>query len=107
MTALPVHITWTAEGKRPAGQPGTVNRNHRVPGWSYPAVATEDDRIFFWSDGADHWMLAPTLLAASFEAGEEWQADCDHLHGLPWRTCDTEADCISLRRESEPRWSDQ
>jgi hypothetical protein len=35
-----------------------------------------------------------------------WQASCDHLHGTPWRTCDTEADCISLRKESEPRWGD-
>jgi hypothetical protein len=105
----PLVIDWTAEGKRPAGQPGTVNRNHRVAGWSYPAVEIDDDRVMFYRDTTDdagHWMLAPPILAGSFEPGEDWQASCDHLHGTPWRTCDTEADCISLRKESEPRWGD-
>lgn len=98
----------TAEGRRPAGQPGEVGRNHGAgASWSYPAVKDTDGRVWYWRDttsSAGRWLAAPPLLAASFEAGPEWQADCDHVHATPWRTCDTENDCTSLRREEARRW---
>lgn len=111
--AAPVVTDWTAEGTRPAGQPGEVRRAHGES-WSYPAVRTADGRVLYWMDLGGRrgsWLLAPPLLADSFQPGEEWQADCDHNHtgrsffdATPWRTCDTEADCVSLRREQATRW---
>lgn len=107
-TAAPVITDWTAEGHRPAGQPGEVGRNHGAgASWTYPAVKTEDGRVLYWrdtTDSAGRWLAAPTLLAASFQPGPEWQSSCDHAHGVGYRTCDTETDCISLRREDERRW---
>ena len=31
-------------------------------------------------------------------------ARCDHLHTVPWRTCDTETQCDALAREDERTW---
>ena len=108
MTATIEFVTdWTAEGQRPAGQPGTVNRNHRQPGWEYPAVRDEQGRVWFWRDtttSASRWIFAPGRLAESFIPGEEWQSSCDHAQGVGYRTCDTETDCLSLRREHERTW---
>lgn len=87
---------------RPAGQPGTVNREHRHSGWTYPAVKTDDGTVLYWRDtdtSAGRWLAAPPRLAASFEPGPDWQADCQHVESTPWRTCDTEADCLALQRE--------
>lgn len=98
---------------RPPGQPGevtqgrtereTVWRDYEWTGLRYPAVRDEQTGIVrYWRDSESesaHWIVAPPLLASSFEPGPEWQADCDHVQTLPWRTCDTEADCRSLRRE--------
>jgi hypothetical protein len=83
--------------ERPAGQPGEVKQ-----GFAYPAVRDDAGVVFYWRDtesATAHWMVAPARLAESFIAGPEWQADCDHQHSVPWRTCDTENDCLSLRRE--------
>lgn len=102
---------WVAEGQRPPGQPGTVwygevRESHFWPdetirtGLTYPAVLG-DEGLFIWRDGA--WILSPGY-ADSFTPGEEWQADCDHAGTVPWRTCDTEADCASLRCEDERTW---
>jgi len=117
VTTTTQHVVadWTAEGRRPAGQPGEVGRNHGAgAAWSYPAVKDAEGRVWFWrdtTDSAGRWILAPVRLAESFAPGEEWQADCDHNHTgrsyfdkTPWRTCDTEADCLSLRREHERTW---
>ncbi|HEY1179342.1 MAG TPA: hypothetical protein VGF17_24570 [Phytomonospora sp.] len=105
MTAI---TDWTAQGHRPAGQPGTVGRNHGAgASWTYPAVRDDEGRVWFWrdtTDSAGRWIAAPARLAASFEAGEDWQADCDHLHAAPHQTCTFEADCVSLRREDERTW---
>lgn len=99
---------WVAEGQRPAGQPGEVGRDHGAgASWSYPAVKDAEGRVWFWretTDSAGRWIEAPPMLADSFAPGEEWQADCDHAHATPWRTCDTAADCWSLRREDERTW---
>ncbi|MER7070944.1 hypothetical protein [Terrabacter sp. NPDC000476] len=100
--------------ERPAGQPGEVSQGKlRVRqsgerfGLSYPAVRDDAGVVFYWRDtesATAHWMVAPARLAESFIPGEEWQADCDHAHSVPWRTCDTEVDCLSLRREEEWTW---
>lgn len=77
---------------RPEGQPGTVRA-----AFTYHAVLN-DHGTWFWRDGS--WLRAPHRLAAKFTAGPDWQERCDHEPGgLPWRTCDSEADCLSLRRE--------
>lgn len=89
---------WVAEGARPAGQPGEVTRHHGAASWTYPAIATTDGRVLYWL-ACGMWQPAPPLLAASFEAGPEWQADCTHRHGDAYRTCDTQAACDSLRKE--------
>lgn len=93
---------------RPEGQPGTVGRDHGAgASWSYPARQSPDGTVWFWRDtteGMGRWIQAPPRLAASFEAGEEWQARCGHQHGVPWQTCDTEADCDRLAREDERTW---
>lgn len=110
MSAAPVFleaVDLVAEGTRPAGQPGSVNRQHRHPGWEYPAVQTPAGTVLFWrdtQDSAGRWIVAPARLAASFVAGPEWQASCTHLHHLPWQTCDSEADCAALDREHERTW---
>ncbi|WP_076260830.1 hypothetical protein [Intrasporangium flavum] len=110
MTALeqPVVADWVAAGARPAGQPGRVGRNHGAgASWSYPAVKTDEGRVFFWRDSetsAGQWIEAPAGLAASFDADEDWKADCDHQHAAPWQTCAFEADCVALRLEEERTW---
>lgn len=114
---------------RPEGQPGTAWygdeheewQSHIFPGdeeegratvrtgLSYPGVLDDDGTLRIWRDG--EWIVSPGYLD-HFEAGPEWQADCYHGDGrLPWRTCDTEADCLSLRREearqdAAERWRD-
>lgn len=104
-TTQSVVADWVAQGARPAGQPGTVGRDHGAgASWSYPAVRTPDPngRVFFWrdtEDSAGRWINAPSGLAATFQPAEEWTASCDHQHALPWQTCAFEADCASLRRE--------
>lgn len=93
----------TVDTSRPEGQPGTVARQRgKTYGWSYSAVQQPDGRVLFWrdtTDSAGRWIEAPPVLASSFEAGPDWQADCPHEHGAPWRTCDSEAACIALKRE--------
>ena len=102
---------WTAGGARPAGQPGTVGRNHGAgASWSYPAVKIADGAVLYWrhtTDSAGRWIAAPPRLAASFESGPEWQAECDHAHHEPWRACEFEADCLSLRRDDDRAWGDR
>ena len=99
---------WTADGQRPAGQPGEVGRNHGAgASWTYPAVTDVQGNVWFWrdtTDSAGRWIAAPPMLADSFTPGEDWMADCDHAGPRPHMTCDTEADCISLRRERERTW---
>ena len=99
---------WTADGSRPAGQPGEVGRNHGAgAAWTYPAVRDAEGTVWFWRDttsSAGRWIAAPPVLADSFIPSEEWEADCDHAHATPWRRCDSEADCLSLRREHYRRW---
>ena len=92
----------TIDTTRPDGQPGAVNRRHRHPGWTYPAVQRPDGSVLFWrdtTDSAGRWVEAPPVLASSFEAGPDWQEHCPHEHGAPWRPCDSEADCVALKRE--------
>jgi hypothetical protein len=88
---------------RPEGQPGTVARQRGTAyGWSYPAVQMPDGTVAFWRDSentAGRWIVAPPGLAASFEAGPDWQADCPHENNVPWRPSDSEADCVAMKRE--------
>lgn len=91
---------------RPEGQPGTAWYGNVRESWEgeqitaglrYPAVLDDTGIVQIWRDG--QWIASPGFTPF-FEAGPEWQADCYHGDGrLPWRTCDTEADCLSLRRE--------
>jgi hypothetical protein len=100
---------------RPEGQPGTVWYGYErtdqqfgeepetvTVGLTYPAVKGET--LWLWRDG--QWIDSPGY-ARYFVSGEEWQADCDHEHTLPWQTCDTEAECLSLRREDARKWADR
>lgn len=94
---------------RPDGQPGTVARQRgKSYGWSYPAVQLPDGKVAYWRDTettAGKWLIAPPGLAASFEQGPEWQADCRHHDaGAPYRTCDSETDCVA-RRHEDGMWS--
>lgn len=89
---------------RPAGQPGIV----RGP-YEYPAVQGEDG-VTYWCDttgSASRWIAAPGRMADTFQPDEEWKADCPHEHGVSWRTCDTYADCLALKREDEAKWGDR
>lgn len=100
-TDLQSAADWVAEGQRPAGQPGRVNREHRVSGWSYPAVQLADGRVFYWRDttySAARWLEAPARLAESFESGPEWQVRCEHLNAVPWAPCDSEVECDQRAR---------
>ena len=104
--ALAVQIFGAAR-VRPAGQPGTVrltpHDGYPRHGYTYPAVRDDETGVVrYWRDTTDestHWIVAPPVMAESFVADEEWKADCDHVHALPWQTCAFEADCVSLRRE--------
>ena len=91
---------------RPKGQPGTAwfgdvvsdrvwHDDPHCVGLSYPAVQ-DSDTLWLWSDG--QWIESPGY-EDWFDAGPDWQADCPHEHGAPWRTCDSEAACIALKRE--------
>ncbi len=107
-TKTPV-LDWVAEGTRPAGQPGTVNRHGFA--WSYPAVQLTDGRVFYWRDStesAGRWIEAPARLADSFEAGPEWLVRCVHAHGgVPYRWCTDESGCVALQRADERTWGDR
>jgi hypothetical protein len=93
---------------RREGQPGTVSIGKSVRGvgrhfgLTYPAVRTSAGEVWYWRDttrSAGQWLQAYPSLADTFEAGPDWQEHCPHEHGAPWRTCDSEADCIALKRE--------
>jgi hypothetical protein len=65
-------------------------------GLSYPAVLAADGTLRIWRDG--QWIESPGCVEW-FSAGPDWQEHCPHEHGAPWRTCDSEADCVALKRE--------
>ena len=97
MTAAPqslADLDWTAEGHRPAGQPGKV-----TGAWEYDATQTATGLVLYWRDRA--YRVAPPGLAATFVPGPEWKSRCHHLHALPTWTCLTEAQCDALAREEE------
>ena len=97
MTAAPQSLDdldWTAEGHRPAGQPGTVRG-----AWKYWATLTDSGLVLYWRDGG--YRVASAALAATFVPGPEWKRHCHHLHALPTWTCLTEAQCDALAREEE------
>jgi hypothetical protein len=98
---------------RPEGQPGNVWAGEERESWDFPGEtvvmglrypAVKGDTLWIWRDGS--WIEAPGYVDY-FEPGPEWQARCDHEHQLPWRTCDTEAECLSLRREEHRVWGDR
>ena len=84
---------------RPEGQPGTVRAAFTYPAVQHPDGVTVD----YFRDHPDRWVRASPYLAATFEPGPEWQADCDHEGLVPWKGCDVEADCLALRREDAAR----
>ena len=102
-------LDWTAEGHRPAGQPGHVNigRTRRQlwgepeyhTGLSYPAVLTTTGVIVLWRDSG--WHPMSPALAETFTSGPEWQSRCTHLHAVAWWPCLTAAQCDALAREEE------
>jgi hypothetical protein len=112
MTAAPqslADLDWTAEGHRPAGQPGHVNIGRTTrrdacrvdyhTGLTYPAVLTATGVVVLWRDSG--WHPMSPALAETFTPGPDWQARCTHLHALPTWTCLTEAQCDALAREEE------
>ena len=102
-------LDWTAEGHRPAGQPGHVNigRTTRRDAWdedyhtglSYPAVLTATGVVVLWRDSG--WHPMSPALAETFTPGAEWQSRCTHLHAVAWWPCLTAAQCDALAREEE------
>ena len=113
MTAAPqvlAGLDWTAEGRRPAGQPGHVNIGRRTvhsdawdedyhTGLSYPAVLTATGVVILWRDSG--WHPMSPALAETFTPGPEWQSRCTHRHAVAWWPCLTEAQCDALAREEE------
>ena len=94
-------VDWVAEGQRPAGQPGEVGGRYGAA-FVYPAVTDPTGRVWHWRDTdttAGRWIATTRRLAATFVPGPEWQASCDHAGPVPWRGCDTEAECITRAKE--------
>jgi hypothetical protein len=116
MTAAPQFLAgldWTAEGHRPAGQPGKVSIGRTTrrfadadfhTGLSYPAVRLASGEVWYWRETTNTgpgWLQAYPALAATFVPGPEWQSRCTHLHAVAWWPCLTAAQCDALAREEE------
>lgn len=103
--------TWTAEGLRPHGQPGSVwygeERESSIwpgevirIGLSYPAVLDDEGDLYIWRDSG--W-IESNGYSDFFDPDEEWKSECTHSHAVPWRTCDTRSQCWSLTTKEEVR----
>lgn len=94
-----------ASDHRPQGTPG-VYRGH-VSKTRFEVVLDRDGLLWHRRQVTTRealWMPMPGWDADRFEADDvpEWVIDCPHD-----RVCDTEADCVSLRREHERIWGDR